>query len=182
VVELMMAIALFAVGVTGIAAMQTVTVASNQHAKSLALANHIAQTWIEQLAADGSLWEAADINATGTRFLSISEGPNAGLWVRPVSTADFGATFGPLGEFTPTVSESFFCVHVRLTKLAQETTPVQGNGVIRTEVRVFWPRDGRVSGLPTHYCDAAVLPTDVPVSATANFHFVHKVSAVRQAT
>jgi hypothetical protein len=176
-----MAIGLFAVGITGIAAMQTVTVASNQHAKNLALASHIAQSWQEQLAADGTLWEARDADAQGTRFLNLAEGPTAGLWTRPVATADWGPTFGPLGAFAASVDQSFFCVHLRLTKLVAEATPVVGNGLIRAEVRVFWPRDGRVSGLPNHYCDPTTLPVAIPVSATDDFHFVHKVTAVRQA-
>ena len=49
-VELMMALGILAIGVSGIIAMHKVTVAANQHAKNLAVASHIAQAWQEQLA------------------------------------------------------------------------------------------------------------------------------------
>ena len=44
-VELMMALALLTVGVLGIVSLQRVTVVSNGHAKRLATAQRIAQTW-----------------------------------------------------------------------------------------------------------------------------------------
>ena len=55
-VELMMAIGIFGVGVTGIIAMQKVTVVSNQHAKNLGIASHIAESWLDMLATDSVTW------------------------------------------------------------------------------------------------------------------------------
>ena len=51
-VELMLSIGLFAIGVTGIIAMQKLTVVSNQHAKNLAIATNIAEAWLDQLATE----------------------------------------------------------------------------------------------------------------------------------
>ena len=56
IVELMMAITVLAIGVSGIIAMQKITVASNLHAKKLAIATQIARAWQDRLAVDASLW------------------------------------------------------------------------------------------------------------------------------
>jgi Tfp pilus assembly protein PilV len=181
-----MAMTVFAIGVTGIAAMQKITLASNLHAKRLAVATHIAQSWQEQLAADAALWTQASVNQNGTQWLS-----NAGAgWLRAPDNADatFGATFGPLGGYTSTVSESYFCVHIRVTDMSDQRISklnneeaVSGNGLLRTEVRVFWPRDGREPASKSHYCDASSGAT-LDDESYKNFHFVSKVSAVRQST
>ena len=48
-VELMMALAILAVSVSGVLAMEKVTAVSNANARDVAVANGIAQTWLEQL-------------------------------------------------------------------------------------------------------------------------------------
>src|SRR5690606_1149300 len=131
----------FAIGVTGIAAMQKITLASNLHAKRLAIATHIAQSWQEQLAADASLWPSTTSSPTSTEWLNTS---NEGWKQAPANSANtLGPTFGPLGDYTSDVSQSFFCVHVRLTNMVSSNAAISGNGLIRSEVLVFWPRDGR---------------------------------------
>jgi type IV pilus assembly protein PilV len=179
VIELMMAITVFAIGVTGIAAMQKVTVASNSHAKTLALATHIAQSWQEQLAADSTLWAPGAPGATGTRWLAT------GVWTRPADvpaagTATFGASFDPIGNFTTEAADIFFCAHIRITNM-QAGVALPGNGMFRTEVRVFWPRSGRALTIP-NYCAAGTDANGFTVNDTDEYHFVHMVSAVRQST
>ncbi len=176
IVELLMAITVFAIGVTGIAAMQKVTLASNLHAKRLALATHIAQSWQERLVADGSLWLATASDRTNTQLLTAGN-----TWARAPEIDGFGPTFGPLGEYTSDSSKAFFCVYVRLTDMLSNGTPIDGNGLLRTEVLVFWPREGRDPSSDAPFCDSdAGLTLDQ--NSDDNFHFVHKVSAVRQST
>jgi hypothetical protein len=68
-----------------------------------------------------------------------------------------------------------FCVHLRLTNLYANSP---GMNVIRTEVRVFWPRADAV--LPAAFCTTGGMqPKDVS-DASNDFHFLHQVSAVRQ--
>ena len=57
VVELLMALAVFTTGVTGIIAMQRTVIAANRHARNLTVANGIAQAWLDQLVADVGLTE-----------------------------------------------------------------------------------------------------------------------------
>lgn len=178
IVELLMAMTVFAIGVTGIAAMQKITLASNLHAKQLAIATHIAQSWQERLTADTALWPSTALALTGTQWLAASAEAE---WVRaPTNTAgSFGAMFDPLGQFTTDVNNAYFCVDIRLTPMSSSgTTAVQGNGLIRSEVRVFWPREGREpSGAA--YCDPNEGASIGPGSDD-DFHFVYDVSAVRQ--
>jgi prepilin-type N-terminal cleavage/methylation domain-containing protein len=168
-VELMMAITVFAIGVMGIAAMQKITLGSNLHAKKLATATHIAQSWQERLAADGSLWLAEAPNASRTQWL---DNPT-GNWMRAPSDAEFGPSFGPLGEYVSNPGEAYFCVNIRLSSMSSAGTALPGNGLVRSEVLVFWPREGREPATP--YCEG----TNVDIDADA-FHYIHNVSAVRQ--
>ena len=75
-VELMMAIALFTVAVLGIISMQKITVVSNAHAKNLAIAQRIAQTWATQLQMDSSSW-VTTFDAQG-----VLQQPSE-AWIRP---------------------------------------------------------------------------------------------------
>lgn len=174
-----MAMTVFAIGVTGIAAMQKITLASNLHAKKLAIATHIAQSWQERLTADAAAWTANAVNLTATQWLA--NGSADAEWRRaPTNTAGtFGGTFGPLGEFTAEPDEAYFCVDIRLTTMSSTpSNPISGNGLMRSEVRVFWPRDGREPA-GGNYC-AADTGAEIGAGSDENFHFVYDVAAVRQ--
>ena len=184
VVELMMSLAVFATGVTGVIAMERATVTSNQVGKNVAIANGIAHAWLSALAADGTLW---------TRGNDVSKT----LWLATIATADdrwqlptydptraFGPQFDGFGA--PIAANGVFCAQIRLTWLygdtsAQQTTGMAGNGVIRTEVRVFWPRDesNRVAG----DCANNTQATSDAITAgikSGMYHAVIQAGAVRQ--
>lgn len=178
VVELMAALGVFAMGVTGIFAMQRLTLSSNQHARNLTLASGIAQGWLAQLAADSSLWRANGTVAGTTWLSSVTTSNDA--WQLPADSVvqrasrDFGRAFDARGRTVAPDQSPVFCVHVRLTNLF--TAPA-GNGLIRTDVRVFWPRDGeaRIDG----DCTGADT-VDLVANATDRYHFVYRTGAVRQ--
>lgn len=187
-VELMMAIGIFGIGVTGIIAMQKVTTVSNQHAKNLSIATHIAESWLDMLATDAVMWNhpspgnsTPDIGQT-TWLQSVK--PNANTvndWILPTysTVLAFGPAFDALGNpVNPTTAPASiaFCSHLRLSWLYQPTT--NGNGLIRAEVRVFWLRDGQ--GFAQPMCDAAQI-TNVG-GAVQTFHFVQKITAIRENT
>ncbi len=183
VVELMMALGVFAIGVSGIIAMQKVAAAANQHSRALSLATNIAQAWQDQLSADSSLFNQAN-GLLGTRWLAQLNGAgNQVGWFRPTYNQNLGigAAFDELGnpvdETAANPKEAQFCVHLRLTRL-YPTSP--GIEVIRTEVRVIWPRaQGTMS---QSFCDTstdAAKFADDP-NAYNNYHFLYQASAVRQ--
>ena len=188
-VELMMAIGIFGIGVTGIIAMQKVTAVSNQHAKNLNIATHIAESWLDMLATDAVTWNhpspgdaTPDIGQT-TWLQSVKANANTtNDWVLPQYSAvlSFGPAFDALGNsINPATAPNgsiAFCSHLRLSWLYQPT--VSGNGLIRAEVRVFWLRDGQ--GFAQPMCDNAQVANIG--GATQTFHFVQKITAIRENT
>ena len=176
-----MALAIFGVGVTGVIALQKVTGASNQHARNLAIATHVAQSWQEMLAADASSWTELPSDVRGVNTLWLKEASNApGTWFVPATVNGFGARFGALGQplAGDATDETVFCTHLRLTMLNDPVgvgTATQNNGLIRAEVRVFWPRSAEVPG---DYCAADEVDN---VSAdVSTYHFIYQATAVRQ--
>lgn len=176
-VELMMAIAIFAIGVSGIIAMQKVAAAANEHSKALSVATNIAQTWLDVLKADASLYDQTN-GVNNTVFLA--KAANWTTWTAPTpysSARAIGAAFDALGNplTDDNAANATFCTHVRLTQL----DPIEpGLNVIRTEVRVFWPRAD--ANLPAAFCTQDGMSAAAISSASTSFHFVHQVSAVRQ--
>ena len=180
-VELMMAIAVFGIGVSGIIAMQKVAAAANQHSKALSVATNIAQSWIDALQADASIYNQA-VLLTQTAFFTgftSSAVVNLDWFVPPESSArNISAAFDGLGNplFGANSANAQFCSQIRLTQLYNNSP---GMNVIRTQVRVFWPRGD--SNVQANFCASTggMSPADV-LTNTSDFHFVYQVSAVRQ--
>ncbi len=187
-VELLMALSIFAIGVSGVIAMQKVTVAANQHAKDLAIGTHIAQAWLDRLATDATKWNHPSPSyptpdlGTDTDWLKNADG-NANVWFRPawIPERNFGAGFDALGNplAEANVDQAVYCANVRLTWLYPATA---GNGLLRAEVRVFWLRDG-VGGTPNGkpVCDPGTDPNLVEVNGD-RYHFVYQATAIKQNT
>ena len=184
-VELLMSIAVLAIGISGIIAMQKITVASNRHSKNLAIATQIAQAWQAQLAADAVLWNypsaqnpMSDLGET--EWLKYVETG----WFRPGLPADitrraFGPAFDGLGNPVVTQADlgnAHFCTHLRLTWVRPEG---DGNALIRGEVRVFWLREGMGGPINPGLLCADVTP-DTIAAAPERYHFLYVTSAVRQ--
>lgn len=187
IVELMMALAILAIGVSGIVAMQKVTVAANQHAKNMAIAAHIAQAWQEQLAADASKWNhpsannaTRDIDTDTTWLRQVDSTTN---WFRPSysNALGFGAAFDALGNpvSDSDIAEAPFCVNVRLNWLYPDSA---GNGLVRAEVRVFWLREG-MGGSPNNapVCSSGISAATVTQNYQ-RYHFVYLTSAIKEQT
>lgn len=185
IVELMMAIAVFAVGLTGIAAMQTLAARGNTHAKNLAIATSVARSWQERLSMDGLRWGGPSRwPISNTDWLNqVTIGNNA--WFVPASLGNSSAGADALGNPVAASSPDLvFCTHVRLTQMIRQPE----SGLIRAEVRVFWLKPvwnvagspdswAPASGDPAGFCDTQwvnVLPTK-PV-----FYSIYKTSVIRE--
>jgi len=182
VVELMMALAVFAGGVTGVIAMQRTVIVANRHARNMTVANGIAQAWLDQLEVDATLWRT---NLDQTVWLkSINVAGVAGNWTLPAQSAaaarNFGPTFNVFGASDPAATD--YCVHIRLTWLYPDENGGgrAGTGSIRTDVRVFWLRDNgaRVTGDCTSAAAATV--TDVGNDTNDSYFFIYQTGAVAQ--
>jgi len=191
-VELLMAISVFGIGVAGIISMEKVTSAANQDAKNLAIATHIAESWLDMLAADAVSWNhpsssnpKSDLSDTAWLGGVVSNA-GAGSWFLPAYNAalGFGPGFDALGNPVNTAVSTAnvqFCVHLRLSWLYQPVaTASPGNGMIRTEVRVFWLRDGQATPVAGVDPCSTAMPVANVTGATGTFHFVQKISAVRE--
>jgi hypothetical protein len=180
-VEVLMSMSVLAVGVLGVFSMEKVTLASNVHAKNLAIATHIGQAWLGVLEAEASLWDSSSNSLDRTTWLRTAPTPSD--WFRPVAVAasNFGPEFDELGS--PVGADGQFCVDLRISPFNGIAEEEKGQGLRRVEVRVFWYREHPTvsSGLiPTQFpCELD--EAQVSTAAVASMlHFVHLSGAVRQ--
>jgi type IV pilus assembly protein PilV len=157
-VEVMVALAVLAVGATGVIALQKATLISNTQARNLSIANTIAKTWAERLRVDALQWnkggvpdEVSDLS-TDTDWLSTLNSPAYPDRVIPTAIEDFGAPAADilgtdvyaLDPSDPAYEEPAFCTHLRFRQF-EDTTAFNGvlwQRLIRVEIRVFWERSG----------------------------------------
>jgi hypothetical protein len=178
----MMALAVFTTGVMGVIAMQRTVIAANRHARNLTVANGIAQAWLDQLAADSTLWEQ-NLNQTVWLQRVNAAGVN-GTWQLPVQSVaavrNFGPTFNVFGAPDPNATD--YCAHIRLTWLSPDETGggAAGTGSIRTEVRVFWLRDGGTRVVGDCTVQGAATVTAVGDDLNDSYFFVYQSGAVAQ--
>jgi Tfp pilus assembly protein PilV len=176
VVELLMSLAVFATGVTGIIATQRTVIAANRHARNLTVANGIAQAWLDQLQVDSTMWQT-DMAQT-VWLQSINTAGMDGAWQLPAQSVatvrNFGPTFNVFGA--PDANARDYCAHIRLTWLDQGVA----TGNIRAEVRVFWARDG--AARVTNDCTGAGATTVTAVGDDVNdsYFFVYQATALAQ--
>lgn len=186
VVELMMAMAVMTIGLGGIIAMQKVTVASNMNAKNVAIATHIAQGFLDELAAESHAWTQND-NFNNTVWLrNVGAEGTAPAWFNPAYSAArlLGEGFDALGNsVTPEnlTRDAQYCAHLRLTWLSGQNAGKRGGGLIRTEVRVYWRREGVGFTTASWGPGACITAEDFDAwEGAPRFHTVFLTSAVRQ--
>ncbi len=188
IVELMMALSVITIGVMGVIAMQKVTIDANQHAKNLAIATHIAESWLDELAAESAQWnDTNDFDETVWLQKAGPETTQNPAWFLPDYDQGrrFGAGFDALGS--PVAAQNYesdahFCTHVRLTWIHGQETFKKGSGLIRAQVRVFWRRSGSFdlqSPPPTHVCAFGVQDFDSDDSQQL-LNVVYLSTALRQ--
>lgn len=140
-IEVMMALALLAVGASGVIAMQKAAVVGNASAKSIATATALAARWAERLRLDAMVWNAVtpvtDINET--RWLkSVVASPN--VWVLPPSTPlSVSASADPLGADLAAANDTSpaaYCTHLSFRQITPK--------MISAVVRVTWRRDNSI--------------------------------------
>jgi prepilin-type N-terminal cleavage/methylation domain-containing protein len=154
VVEVMMALAILAIGATGVIALQKVALIGNTNARIGDAARQIASTWTERLKSDALQWnDPLGIPDIGeTRWLGASTNwggqtpppwilaPEVPGWSSPV--ADIHGVDVPAG---PAVTQGVFCTHLQLARVVPKPLSL-GGGVttriaLRALVRVIWRRD-----------------------------------------
>lgn len=183
VIEVLMSLSVLAIGLSGIIAMQKVTVSSSAYSKNLATATRIAEAWLEQLVADGARWTlAANLGPNTTWLQLITTVP--GQWVRPEDWDEprqFGPGFDALGRPVEVLDNARFCTDLRLVWLRETPPGPPGSGLIRAEVRVFWFREGvAADDVEPSPCAVDPLPEGTDPQAYDRFHWVYAATAVAQ--
>ncbi|MEI8254746.1 MAG: prepilin-type N-terminal cleavage/methylation domain-containing protein [Deltaproteobacteria bacterium] len=188
-VEVMVALGLLGVGVTGILSMENAAILANRRAQEMTLATNIARRWQERLREDSLMWNAPSNRTTvsdlGTdtvylcRLAGCGGGSAAaGQWLVPTPPA--GSTESPAydafgNEIAVGPTAVRYCVNVRYNWLRADAAARQG--MIRTEVRVWWYREGAVRQASYANCGnaagLAAMGTD-----RSNVEFVYLVSAL----
>jgi len=149
-IEVMASMAVLGTGILGILAMQGATVAANRRASELTTATNLARRWQERLRRDSLQWNypsygnpISNINntwyftplltatATGWSLPTQPTGLTAGTPFESAAANWWGADV-PVGD-----ANTYFCTHVRLTRLIADE-------LVRSEVRVWWFREGGV--------------------------------------
>ena len=145
IVELVMSLAVLAIGASGVIAMQKVAISSNRHAKEMAIATRIAEGWADQLALDGAIWTTIAGNSTiaSTTWLNLANPSQTVEWFGPAydPARNYGAAFNALGDpIDPAQRPDLirYCAQLRFAYLHTSTAPTVGHGVIRAQIRVFW--------------------------------------------
>lgn len=166
-VEVMVALAVLALGVTGILSMQNAAILSNRRAQEMTLATQIARMWLERIRADANQWNrpssrsrVSDLQDTQYLCRLSPTGCTSGAatavntWFVPQIPALAVAPATPLTVIGagPTAFDAFgrevgagdaravYCVGVRLGWIAPDLGSRQG--IVRAEVRVWWYREG----------------------------------------
>jgi hypothetical protein len=177
---MMLSLALLIVGVVGIVSMEKTAIVTNSHAKNLAVAQRIAQSWSTQLQLDSNTWRSG-FDAAGVLAAPTS------AWLRPAFVTGrvggaFDARGNALSDSAADLLQARYCVNTRLSWL-YNNSGVAGNGVIRAEIRVYWLREGQSVPTPSAgLCPANQNTADISAvgQATNIYHFIYQTVGIRQ--
>lgn len=188
-VEVMVSLSLLGIGITGILSMENAAILANRRGQEMTLATNIARRWQERLREDSLTWNAPSNRTTvsdlgsDTMYLCQlagcaggSSAANQWLVPTPPALSTESAAYDAFGnEVVLGSTATRYCVNVRFNWLRPDAAARQG--MIRSEVRVWWYREG--AARPASYANCgnraalAVMGTD-----TSNLEFVYLVSAI----
>jgi|HubBroStandDraft_6_1064221.scaffolds.fasta_scaffold687355_1 type II secretory pathway pseudopilin PulG len=196
VVEIMMALAVLALGGSGVIAMQKATVLANNDARNVATATSIAQSWMERMRADALAWNepGGTPDLSDTQWLQLATNSPAldSTWFQPATVVPPAPWPGgsPAGDIMGADRYSgdsmlpAFCTQVRLERFNNNKAAALSAyyAMIRVEVRVYWDRSGQSTDCtqapPANFA-SMVTPTGVG-DGVHRWGFVYLVSAVTE--
>jgi hypothetical protein len=200
-VEVLLASAVLLISMAGVMSMQKASIQGNLDARKLDVANSIARTWLDRLAADANSWNSQGTPPMGQTFWL---GPylNAGF-VTPLAPAaaavpagELSPAFDILGrELAPGDPNTIFCTHVSISTIS-ESAPVVGLKttipaqpvLLQATVLVFWPKQLLGGNAPAaSFCPAvngggAGVP-DVAAAEAAKpgtYHMIYASETIRR--
>ncbi len=145
-IEVMMALAILAVGASGVIALQKVTILGVTSGRNLTAASTIAAAHIESLRTDAVRWTNSG-NLTSAPLLSaLAAAPD--VWTAPSTTTGLGGlgltdVTGVTDSAVTAPVEVAYCTQVRATPIAFSTDALPAPILFRIEARTFWAKSGR---------------------------------------
>ena len=184
-VELLTSVAVFAIGATGVVALQKATIAGNAFGGEITTANNIGQSWLDVLSMDAQQWGTQDMAPPSTTYWLSYATERNGQWFVPDHRPEMemGAAFDALGQ--PTIDgdpkSARYCVQIRTRWLCQPLTEAcggmqnVGNGLLGADVRVFWPRLQPQMAPLTSFCVPGAAPN------LQDYHIIGLSTSLKQA-
>jgi type IV pilus assembly protein PilV len=163
-IEVLMGLAILAVGASGVIALQKVTVLGVTHGRNINTATSIAAAHLEALRADAQRWNSlTDYMTDATLLQAVHPGTTVGPgnWTLPPTAFPNDDEPGPglgVSDITGATDEEdpegppvAYCTHVRVTPIIYDpAAPRTGTAaqaqdalMLRLEVRTFWAKAGR---------------------------------------
>jgi prepilin-type N-terminal cleavage/methylation domain-containing protein len=168
-IEVMLAIAVMAVGAAGVMSMQRGSIVGDLESRRMDIATSVGRTWIERLRRDGTAWTGPNVYVctpggpcdVTLPFVSFgAPGVPSGLqgpgWYQPPIPTSYTAAdglspmFDALGRdlIQTDAQYAVYCVMVKVDPIAQNggytNPPVSGTTapleLVRATVMVFWPK------------------------------------------
>lgn len=145
-IEVMMGLAVLAVGASGVVALQKITVLGVTSGRNLTAASVIAAAHIEALRTDAARWTTTDMTtAPLTSALFIADGE----WTSPAALTGFGGLgFSDVTGHTEKDAADLahpvaYCTQLRAVPIANSPEPEDAPILLRVEARTFWAKSGR---------------------------------------
>ena len=193
-VEVMLSMAVLAIGAAGVMSMQKGAIQGNLDARKMDVANSVARSWVERLRRDATTWtlpNESNVSATSnwstntTLIAFFGNGTNAGRFTFPTGYPGgayrdgFSAATDLLGrDVAPSAGANKypgaqFCAQIKVDWLVP-------NEMLRATVRVYWRRE--LYAAPAgDFCNSNEA-TGGPDDPNANtiYHFIYTTTAVRR--
>lgn len=174
-VEVMVAVAIFAIGILGVVYLQSASVRSNQDAFESMVATNFARTWLERIKRDSVAWTAPGLPSAGLNAMLAGRPgaansyfvPGAGLppgagdsGLRPMAGEAVGANYhgvevglpDPLmGNAIVRQADIYYCAFAWFTTVAAQGV---NTSELRADVAVWWTRKASLE--VTSYADIGV--------------------------
>lgn len=172
-VEVMMAMAILAVGATGIMSLQTAATRGNQEANEMGTATRISEWWLDRLRLDALNWRIGGPGVlpspammANTVYLNAMPAVGGTGWFVPTAPGALlaGNELGFNGNPAAGAGTVHFCTQAQLTWMYPGTA-------LRADVRVFWRRRQWTSAAGAAACPA--------VPPRLDFHMVSASTILR---
>jgi type IV pilus assembly protein PilV len=128
----MMALAVLAIGATGVISLQKATLLSTLASRNLTSASVVAASWVERAKTEAAVWNSNPIPAAATLLTAAQASTNGTVW----QTIPGGG--GSRVDGTRNTTQVIYCSQIRGVLLGDAQTDT-----FRFEVRTVFAREGR---------------------------------------